>query len=88
MIGLIISAAFQFCFMALAVDFIDRRGPSSKMCHQLQPKKTKVMFYHPFTRILQQKTFYLPFIANKTKCVSCISGCVVRVGKHLKETSS
>ena len=31
MIGLTISAAFQFHFMALAIDFFDRRGPSSKM---------------------------------------------------------
>ena len=36
--------------MALAVDFIVSRGPISKMQHQLQPKKTKVMLYHTFTR--------------------------------------
>ena len=40
------STAFQFCFMALAVDFIDRCGPSNKMHHQLQPKKTKVKLYY------------------------------------------
>ena len=32
--------------MALAVNVIDRCGPSNKMCHQLQPKKTKVMLYY------------------------------------------
>ena len=40
-----ISAAVQFCFMALASDVIDRRGPSNKMHPKLQPKKAKVMVY-------------------------------------------
>ena len=35
-------AAFQFRFMALVVDVIDRCGPSNETRHQLQPKKTKV----------------------------------------------
>jgi len=35
-------AAFQFRFMALAVNIIDRHGSSNQMDHQLQPKKTKV----------------------------------------------
>jgi len=35
-------AAFLFRFMAVAVDIIDRRGPSNEMCRQLQPKKPKV----------------------------------------------
>ena len=39
------AAAFQFHFMALAIDVIDRRGPSNEMRHQLQPKKTKVRLY-------------------------------------------
>ena len=34
-------AAFQFHFMALAINVIDRHGPSNKIHHQLQPKKTK-----------------------------------------------
>ena len=38
-------AAFQFCFMALAVDVIDRRGPSNEMHRQLQPKKAEVRLY-------------------------------------------
>ena len=38
-------AAFQFCFMALAVDVIDRCDLSNKMHRQLQPKKTKVRLY-------------------------------------------
>ena len=45
MIVRIIVAAFQFRFMALAVDVIDKRGPSNEMRHQLQPKKTKVRLY-------------------------------------------
>jgi len=31
--------------MALAVDVVNRRGPSNKMHHQLQPKKTEVRLY-------------------------------------------
>ena len=31
--------------MALAVDVIDRRGPSNKMHRHLEPKKTMVMLY-------------------------------------------
>ena len=42
MIGRIIAAAFQFRFMALAIDVIDRRDPSNEMHRQLQPNKTKV----------------------------------------------
>ena len=40
MIGRIIAAAFQFRFMALAIDVIDRRDPSNEMRRQLQPNKT------------------------------------------------
>ena len=43
----ILSEAFQFHFMALAVDVINRRGPSDKMRRQLQLKKNKVMLYYP-----------------------------------------
>ena len=45
--GLIITAAFQFHFMAPAVDFIDRRGPSNEIHRHLQPKETKVTLYYP-----------------------------------------
>ena len=38
-------AAFQSRFMALAVDFIDKHGPSNEMDCQLQPKNTKVGLY-------------------------------------------
>ena len=31
--------------MALAVDIMHRRGLSNEMCHQLQPRKTKVRLY-------------------------------------------
>ena len=40
-----IAAAFRLHFMALAVDVIDRCGPSIKMRLQLLPKKTKVRLY-------------------------------------------
>ena len=45
MIGRIIAATFQFRFMALAIDVIDRRDPSNEMRRQLQPNKTKVRLY-------------------------------------------
>ena len=45
MIVWIIAAAFQFHFMAFAVDVIDRHGPSNEMHRQLQPKKTKETLY-------------------------------------------
>ena len=45
MIGRIIVAAFQFRFMALALNFINRCDPSNEMRRQLQPKKTKVRLY-------------------------------------------
>ena len=48
MIGWILSAAFQFHFMALAVDVIDMYGPSNEMRHQLQLKKNKVTLYYSF----------------------------------------
>ena len=38
-------AAFMFRFMAVAVDVIDRRGPSNEMHRQLQPKKPKVRLF-------------------------------------------
>ena len=41
MIGRIIAAAFQFRFMALAIDVIDRRDP--EMRRQLQPNKTNII---------------------------------------------
>ena len=44
-IGRIIAVAFQFCFMARAIDVIDRRDPSNEMHHQLQPKKTTIRLY-------------------------------------------
>ena len=70
-------AAFQTRFMALAVDVMDRRDPGNEMVYQLKPKKTKVRLYQPF--ILQQKTFHLPFITNKTKCFGFKSECVIHV---------
>ena len=46
MIGLIIIyGAFQLHFMALAVDVIDRCGPSNQIRCQLQAKMIKVTLY-------------------------------------------
>ena len=35
MIGRIIAVALQFCFMALAINVIDRRDPSNELRRQL-----------------------------------------------------
>ena len=43
MIGWIISTTFQFQFIAIVVDVIDRRGNSNEMSCQLQPKKIKIV---------------------------------------------
>ena len=43
------AAAFQFHFMTLAVDVIDRWGPSNEMRRQLQPKKTKEIISHLYS---------------------------------------
>ena len=71
-------AAFQFRFMNLAVNVIDRRGPSNEMHCQLQLKKAKVRL-HVLAIYIAAKTFYLPFITNKTEHFSFKSGCVVQV---------
>ena len=68
--------------MVLAVDVTDRHGSSDEMHRQLQPKKTKVGLLLPF--IYLQKTFYPPFITNKTEHVSFKGECLVGVAKHLK----
>ena len=39
------AAAFQFCFMALNVDVVNRRGPSNEMHRQLKLKKTEARLY-------------------------------------------
>ena len=59
--------------MLLAVNVIDRRGPSNEMRHQLQSKN----------KVRQQKKFYSSFISNKTEHINFKSGCVIQVVKHL-----
>ena len=68
MIGRIIAAAFQFRFMVLAIDVIDRRDPSNEMRRQLQPNKTNL--YTAAKDVLA---------TNETKRFGFKSGCVVRV---------
>ena len=40
--GRIVAITVQYHFMALAIDVIDRGGPSNKIFCQLQPMSTKV----------------------------------------------
>ena len=43
------SAAFQFCFMALALDVINGHGPSNKNASPFTAREDyKVMLYYPF----------------------------------------
>ena len=65
--------------MALAVDIMHEHGPSYKVRHQLQPKKTKVRLY--LLLMLQQKVAYVLYITNKIER----NRYIVRVAKHLKE---
>ena len=83
MIVRIIVTAFQFHFMALAINIIDRHSPSNEMHRQLQPKKTKVRLYYPFI-YMAAKEILAALHTNKTKRVSFKSECVVRMAKHLK----
>ena len=39
---IVIPIALQVQFMTLAINIIYGHRPSNKMCHRLQPKKTKV----------------------------------------------
>ena len=64
--------------MALAVDAINRHGPSNEMRHQLQPKKTKVRLHKPFIHIALKDVLPV-FVANKTECFSFKSGCAIGV---------
>ena len=57
--------------MAVAVDVIDRHGPSNEMRCQLQPKKTKVVLYYSF--VYQQKIFYPPFLTRRSALVLKVS---------------
>ena len=43
---LFLYVACQFQLMAHAINAIDRRGSSNKICCQLQPKQTKIMLYY------------------------------------------
>ena len=73
-------AAFHF---RLAINIINRRGPSNEMHHQLQPNKTKGKAV--LAIYIAEKTFYPSFITNKMERITFKNGCVVRVAKHLKE---
>ena len=55
--------------MALAIDIIYWRGPSNKVCHQLQSKKTNVRLYLPL--ILQQKALQVRYITSKREHGPC-----------------
>ena len=48
---------FSVSFMALIIDAINRRGPSNKMCHQLQPKKTNVKLYNIYNSKMEHFSF-------------------------------
>ena len=76
-------AAFQFRFMALAVDAIDRHSPGYEMRRKLQLKKTKGNAV-----LAIYVALYLPFITNKTERFSFKSGCVIWTGPALANLGS
>ena len=52
--------------MALAINIIDRRGPSNEMRHQLQPKKTKAYDQGKATlAIYMQRRFSRPTLLTR-----------------------
>ena len=59
--------------MALAVNAIDRRGPSNEMHCQLQLKKYKITLYYPFIYVTAKD------VLPARRSASVLSGCVVRV---------
>ena len=63
--------------MALAVNVIDRRGPSNKTRRQLQPNRTKVRIYVLAVYIHSSKSLFTRPSLDKMECFSFISGCVV-----------
>ena len=63
MIGKIIPLFSQLRFIALAADIMHGHGPSNKMHHQLQPKKTQVRLY--WSLIKQQQVSYALYITSK-----------------------
>ena len=67
-------AAFQSLFMALAIDVIDRRGPSNETSRQLQPKKS-----YTSRSYSSKRQFTRSSSLTETKCFSFKSECVVRV---------
>ena len=64
------AAAFQLCFMAFAVDVIDRCGPSNEMRCQLKLKKAKVSC---ISHLYSSKRHFSP-----PSLVTRLSGLVLR----------
>ena len=72
------AAAFQLRFMVFSFNVINRYGSRNEMHLQLKPKKAKVI---KALLVIYIAAYDISpaFIANKTKCFSFKSGCVVRV---------
>ena len=66
--------------MALAVNVINRRGPSNEMRRQLQPKKTNILAIYIAAEDI------LP--ALQDEALQFKSGCVVRVENHKMRNAS
>ena len=81
MIGRIIAAAFQFRFMALAIDVIDRHDPSNEMRRQLQPNKTNIIpLYsskrrssHPSLQMRRSASVLKVGVSYESKMVKCVA---------------
>ena len=74
-------AAFQLHFMALAIDVIDRCGPSDEMHRQLQPKKTKLRrlyrskrrFTHSLLPIRRSASVLKVGVSYESKMAKCVA---------------
>ena len=68
--------------MTLPVDITDGCGLSNETCHELWPKKSKVMLFANYYMV---KSIYPVVHANKMECFSFKSGCVMWVAKLIKD---
>ena len=70
--------------MALAIDVINRHGPSNDTHRQLQPKKTTVRYVRLAIYIIGKNIFIRSSLRTIQSALVLKVGCIVQVPKHLK----
>ena len=83
MIGLLIAAASQFCFMALAIGVTDRCGPSNEMHRHSQPKKAKIKrFTYPLLQARLSTLVLKVCVSYIWKMAKCVASYTVAIAKE------